>query len=186
MNVKNAIIAQYWASATTAEDFLGVVAWDGEAVGRRPESKRVYLFLVPVAEAPAFCADCTKVERCSPENGGGLHLRLVTGKVAKWMRDHNVQKYPVGVSCADFENDGKTWVETMKQAGHGDANFGWFAEKLIADLVGMVDYSPLYRNYRAEAEADIEAGANWKIPHALIEVKVCIGTHAGQVGYLED
>lgn len=186
MNAKETIIAHYWASATTAEDFLGVVAWDGEAIGRRADSKRVYLFLVPVADAPTFCADCTKVERCSPENGGGLHLRLVSGKVSKWLREHEIQKFPVGVSCADFENDGKTWVETMKQAGHGDANYGWYAEKLVADMVGMTDYIPLHRNYRLEAEADIEAGADWKVPHALIEVKVCIGTHSGQVGYLED
>ena len=185
MNVKNTIIAHYWASATTAEDFLGVVAWDGEAVGRRADSKRVYLFLVPVDLAPTFCADCTKVERCAPANGGGLHLRLVSGKVSKWLRDHEIRKFPIGVSCADFENDGKTWVDSMKAQGHGDANFGWYGEKLVADAVGMTDYSPLYRNYRAEAEADIEAGADWKIPHALIEVKVCIGTHAGQVGYLE-
>lgn len=186
MSVKSTIIAHYWASATTAEDFLGVVAWDGEAVGRRPESKKIYLFLIPVDLAPAFCADCTKVERCAPANGGGIHLRLVSGKVAKWMRDHEIRKFPVGVSCADFETDGKTWVETMKANGHGDANYGWYAEKLVADLVGMTDYSPLYRNYRQEAEADIEAGAGWQIPHALIEVKVCVGTHSGQVGYLVD
>lgn len=185
MSVKNVIIANYWASATTAEDFLGVVAWDGESVGRNADSKKVYLFLIPVADAPTFCADCTKVERCAPENGGGLHLRLVSGKVSKWCRDHKIRKVPVGVSCADFETDGKTWVETMKSQGHGDANFGWYAEKLIANLVGMVDYSPLYRNYRQEAEADIEASKDWSIPNALIEVKVCIGTHAGQVGYLE-
>lgn len=185
MSAKSTIIAHYWASATTAEDFLGVVAWDGEAMGRRADSKRVFLFLVPVTDAPQFCADCTKVERCSPENGGGLHLRLVSGKVTKWFRDHEIRKFPLGLSCADFETNGKSWVETMKKAGHGDANYGWFSEKLVADAVGMTDYTPLYRNYRTEAEADIETGANWKIPHALIEVKVCIGTHAGQIGYLE-
>lgn len=185
MNIKQAIIANYWASATTVEDFLGVVAWDGEAVGRRPESKKVYLHLIPVALASQFCTDCTKVERCSPENGGGVHLRLVSGKVSKWCRDHEIRKIPIGVSCADFERDGKTWVENMKALGHGDANFGWYAEKLVADLVNMTNYSPLYRNYRLEAEADIEADANWVHPHALIEVKVCVGTHSGQVGYLE-
>jgi len=186
MSAKSTIIAHYWASATTAEDFLGVVAWDGEAIGRRADSKKVYLFLIPVTDAPQFCADCTKVERCSPENGGGLHLRLVSGKVSRWLREHEIRKFPMGLSCTQFETDGKTWVETMKQAGHGDANYGWYAEKLVADMVGMTDYTPLHRNYRLEAEADIEAGAGWKVPHALIEVKVCIGTHSGQVGYLED
>jgi len=187
--IKKTIIDQYWSDAITAEDFLGVVAWDGESVGRRPDSKKVYLYLVPVSLASEFCQACTSVQAMSPASlpsgkDAGWHLRLKSQSVKDWMRDHSIQKVALGVSVSAFEEEGARWVEDQRLAGHGDANFGWYAEMLVANLTGMTNYQPLYRNWRAEAEADIEASADWIHPHALIEVKVCVGTHLGQVGAL--
>ena len=187
--IKAAIISQYWSDATTAEDFLGVVAWDGESMGRRPDSKKVYLYLVPVSLAPEFCQTCTTVQAMSPASlpsgkDAGWHLRLKSQRVKDWMREHSIQKVALGVSVASFEEEGARWVEDRKAEGHGDANLGWYAEMLVASQVGMVDYQPLHRNWRAEAQADVEASAEWIYPHALIEVKVCVGTHLGQVGAL--
>lgn len=187
--IKAAIIAAYWNASTTAEDFLGVVAWDGEAIGRRADSKKVYLYLVPVSLAPEFCTDCCSVQKMSPASlpsgkDAGWHLRLKSQKVKDWMREHSIQKVALGVSVASFEEEGTRWVEAQKLVGHGDANIGWYAEMLVAELVGMKGYKPLHRNWRAEAEADVEASAKWVHPHAMIEVKVCVGTHLGQVGAL--
>lgn len=187
--IKKAIIDQYWSDAITAEDFLGVVAWDGESMGRRADSKKVYLFLVPVSLAPEFCNACTSVQAMSPASlpsgkDAGWHLRLKTQAVKDWMRDNNIQKVALGVSVSTFEEEGARWVEAQKLAGHGDANIGWYAEMLVASLTGMTNYEPLRRNWRAEAEADVEASGEWIHPHALIEVKVCVGTHLGQIGAL--
>lgn len=188
--IKAAIIAQYWSESTTAEDSLGVVAWDGEAVGRRPETKKVFLFLVPVSLAPEFCADCCTVQKMSPASlpagkSVGWHLRLKPQAMKDWMRAHSIPKVPLNMSVSAFEEEGAKWVESLKAAGHGDANLGWYAEKCVASLVGMRDYTPLHRNWRAEAEADIEASGDWApAPHALIEIKVCVGTHLGQIGAL--
>lgn len=187
--IKTAIIAAYWHETTTAEDFLGVVAWDGESMGRRADSKKVYLFLVPVSQAPEFCNVCTTVQAMSPASlpsgkDAGWHLRLKSQRVKDWMREHSIQKVALGVSVASFEEEGARWVEDQRLAGHNDANLGWYAEMLVASLTGMPDYQPLHRNWRAEAEADIEASADWVHPHALIEVKVCVGTHLGQIGAL--
>jgi len=188
--IKAAIIAAYWNASTTAEDYLGVVAWDGESMGRRADSKKVYLFLVPVQDAPAFCNACTSVQAMSPASlpagkDAGWHLRLRTQAVKDWMREHSVQKIPLDLSVRAFEEEGARWVEDQRLAGHGDANLGWYAEMLVAELVGMKGYQPLHRNWRAEAEADIEASGDWTpAPHGLIEVKVCINTHLGQVGAL--
>lgn len=188
--IKAAILAAYWNASTTPEDYLGVVMWDGESMGRRSSSKRVYLFLVPVDQAPEFCADCCTVQKMSPASlplgkKAGWHLRLRSQSVKDWMRSHGVEKIPLGVSVAEFETEGSHWVESQKAAGHGDANLGWYAEKVVAELVRMQGYVPLTRNWRAEAQADIEAGADWTpCPHALIEVKVCVNTHLGQIGAL--
>lgn len=187
--IKAHIINQYWSSAITAEDFLGVVAWDGESVGRRADSKKVYLFLIPVGLAPEFCRVCSTVQAMSPASlpsgkNAGWHLRLKSQSVKDWVRDHSIQKVALGMSVNAFEEEGARWVEDQKANGHGDANIGWYAELLVAKAVGMTNYQPLHRNWRAEAEADVEASAEWVHPHALIEVKVCIGTHLGQVGAL--